>query len=165
MALYAALLLLTLIIGLWRVLRGPGRVDRLLVVQLFGTSGTALLLVLAQWQGAPALRDAALVLALLAAMVSAALVQLLRLVESRDTSQAAQRTVTEYHVRHILVRINDRQDEAAAKAPSLETVLVVQATGADVPALGARLRTPGGRTRCTRDMLVERGRPSSGAWS
>lgn len=51
MALYAALLLLTLIIGLWRVLRGPGRVDRLLVVQLFGTSGTALLLVLAQWQG------------------------------------------------------------------------------------------------------------------
>ncbi|HCL16001.1 MAG TPA: portal protein, partial [Pseudomonas sp.] len=32
MALYAALLLLTLIIGLWRVLRGPGRVDRLLVV-------------------------------------------------------------------------------------------------------------------------------------
>ncbi|HBB21437.1 MAG TPA: portal protein, partial [Pseudomonas sp.] len=26
MALYAALLLLTLIIGLWRVLRGPGRV-------------------------------------------------------------------------------------------------------------------------------------------
>ncbi len=78
MALYAALLLLTLIIGLWRVLRGPGRVDRLLVVQLFGTSGTALLLLLAQWQGAPALRDAALVLALLAAMVSAALVQLLR---------------------------------------------------------------------------------------
>ena len=65
MALYAALLLLTLIIGLWRVLRGPGRVDRLL-------------LVLAHWQGAPAVRDAALVLALLAAMVSAALVQLLR---------------------------------------------------------------------------------------
>ena len=56
MALYAALLLLTLIIGLWRVLRGPGRVDRLLVVQLFGTSGTALLLVLAQLQGPGAAR-------------------------------------------------------------------------------------------------------------
>ena len=77
MALYAALLLLTLIIGLWRVLRGPGRVDRLLVVQLFGTSGTAAAGVGAV-AGAPALRDAALVLALLAAMVSAALVQLLR---------------------------------------------------------------------------------------
>jgi len=78
MAVFCALLLLTLIIGLWRVLLGPRRVDRLLAVQLFGTTGTALLLVLAQWHGAPALRDAALVLALLAAMISAALVQLLR---------------------------------------------------------------------------------------
>ncbi|BFN26696.1 putative monovalent cation/H+ antiporter subunit F [Pseudomonas sp. SCT] len=78
MALFSALLLLTLIIGLWRVLRGPGRVDRLLAVQLFGTTGAALLLVMAQWQRAPGLRDAALVLALLAAMISAALVQLLR---------------------------------------------------------------------------------------
>ncbi|MEZ3185870.1 portal protein [Pseudomonas sp. LM13] len=78
MAVFAALLLLTLLVGLWRVLLGPGRVDRLLAVQLFGTAGTALLLVLAQWQGAPTLRDAALVLALLAAIVSAALVQLLR---------------------------------------------------------------------------------------
>lgn len=78
MAVFAALLLLTLLVGLWRVLLGPSRVDRLLAVQLFGTTGTALLLVLAQWQGAPALRDAALVLALLAAIVSAALVQLLR---------------------------------------------------------------------------------------
>ncbi|WP_313026155.1 monovalent cation/H+ antiporter complex subunit F [Pseudomonas lopnurensis] len=78
MALFSALLLLTLVIGLGRVLRGPSRVDRLLAIQLLGTTGTALLMVLAQWQAAPALRDAALVLALLAAMVSAALVQLLR---------------------------------------------------------------------------------------
>lgn len=78
MALLSALLLLTLVIGLWRVLRGPGRVDRLLAVQLFGTCGTALLLVLADWQHYAALRDAALVLALLAALASAALVQLLR---------------------------------------------------------------------------------------
>ncbi|MBA1264095.1 monovalent cation/H+ antiporter complex subunit F [Stutzerimonas sp. NM35] len=78
MAVFSALLLLTLIMGLWRVLRGPGWVGRLLAVQLFGTTGTALLLVLAQWQDAPALRDAALVLALLAAMISVALVQLLR---------------------------------------------------------------------------------------
>ena len=47
MAVFAALLLLTLLVGLWRVLLGPGRVDRLLAVQLFGTTGTALLLVLA----------------------------------------------------------------------------------------------------------------------
>lgn len=47
MAVFCALLLLTLIIGLWRVLLGPRRVDRLLAVQLFGTTGAALLLVLA----------------------------------------------------------------------------------------------------------------------
>lgn len=78
MALYTSLLLLTIVIGLGRVLLGPGRVDRLLAIQLFGTSGTALLLVMAQWQDQPALRDVALLLGLLAAVVSAALVQLLR---------------------------------------------------------------------------------------
>ncbi|MGM8225178.1 monovalent cation/H+ antiporter complex subunit F [Cellvibrio sp. ARAG 10.3] len=74
----AAILLLTVFVGLWRVLRGPGRADRLLAIQLFGTTGTALLLLLAEWQAAPALRDAALVLALLAAVLSASLVQYLR---------------------------------------------------------------------------------------
>ncbi|MGK9066116.1 monovalent cation/H+ antiporter complex subunit F [Stutzerimonas chloritidismutans] len=78
MGLYLALLLLTVVVGLGRVLLGPGRVDRLLAVQLFGTSGTALLLVMAQWQAQPALRDVALVLGLLAAVASAALVQVLR---------------------------------------------------------------------------------------
>lgn len=78
MALYSALLLLTIIIGLGRVVLGPGRVDRLLAIQLLGTTGTALLLVLAQWQAQPALRDVALLLGLLAAVASAALVQLLR---------------------------------------------------------------------------------------
>jgi len=78
MALYVVLLLLTIVVGLGRVVLGPGRVDRLLAIQLFGTTGTALLLVMAQWQAQPALRDVALVLGLLAAVVSAALVQLLR---------------------------------------------------------------------------------------
>lgn len=50
MALYSALLLLTIMIGLGRVVLGPARVDRLLAIQLFGTTGTALLLVLAQSQ-------------------------------------------------------------------------------------------------------------------
>ncbi|HAW22312.1 MAG: portal protein [Gammaproteobacteria bacterium] len=78
MALYSALLLLTIMIGLGRVVLGPARVDRLLAIQLFGTTGTALLLVLAQSQEQPALRDVALLLGLLAAVASAALVQLLR---------------------------------------------------------------------------------------
>lgn len=78
MALYSALLLLTIAVGLVRVVLGPKRVDRLLAIQLFGTAGTALLLVMAQWQDQPALRDVALLLGLLAAVASAALVQLLR---------------------------------------------------------------------------------------
>ncbi|GAB3478507.1 hypothetical protein [Azotobacter salinestris] len=51
MALYAGLLLLTMSAGLVRVLLGPGRVDRLLAIQLVGTSGTAVLLVLGEWLG------------------------------------------------------------------------------------------------------------------
>ena len=78
MAVYSALLLATILIGLGRVVLGPGRVDRLLAIQLFGTTGTALLLVMSQWLDQPALRDVALLLGLLAAVVSAALVQLLR---------------------------------------------------------------------------------------
>lgn len=74
----AALLLLTILAGLWRVLRGPSRGDRLVAAQLLGTAGTALLLLLAEGQAQPALRDAALVLALLAAVLSAAFVQYLR---------------------------------------------------------------------------------------
>lgn len=76
--LLVALLILTLVPGLWRVIHGPTRADRLLAIQLFGTAGTAALLMLAQSTGASALRDVALVLALLAAVVSAALVQFLR---------------------------------------------------------------------------------------
>lgn len=78
MMVLAGILLLTILAGLWRVVRGPSRADRLLAIQLFGTTGTAVLLVLAEAQGQSALRDAALVLALLAAVVSAALVQYLR---------------------------------------------------------------------------------------
>lgn len=43
--------------------------------------------------------------------------QLLKLVEVRDASAAASgQTITEYHGRHILVRVNDQQDNATAKA-------------------------------------------------
>ncbi len=74
----AALLLATALVGLWRVLRGPTAADRMVAAQLIGTSGAALLLVLAHHSQVPALRDTALVLALLAAVLTAALVQYLR---------------------------------------------------------------------------------------
>ncbi|MEX0604917.1 MAG: monovalent cation/H+ antiporter complex subunit F [Marinobacter sp.] len=63
-----AFLLLTLLIALIRIWRGPAASDRMLASQLFGTTGVALLLVLAEAQGSAALRDVALVLALLSVL-------------------------------------------------------------------------------------------------
>lgn len=62
----ALFLLLTLAAGLWRVRSGPTAADRMLAAQLFGTTSAAILLLLAEALGQPALRDVALVLALLA---------------------------------------------------------------------------------------------------
>ncbi|SFX59972.1 monovalent cation/H+ antiporter complex subunit F [Marinospirillum alkaliphilum] len=68
------LLLLALLLGLWRIWAGPGRADRMLAAQLFGTTGVGLLLLLAELMQQPALRDVALVLALLAIMATVAFV-------------------------------------------------------------------------------------------
>ncbi len=62
----AVFLLLTLAAGFWRVHRGPTAADRMLAAQLFGTTSAAILLLLAEALGLAALRDVALVLALLA---------------------------------------------------------------------------------------------------
>lgn len=62
----AGLLLLALLAGLGRVIRGPTAADRMLVAQLFGTAGVAILMLLAIAQQQAALLNAALVLALLA---------------------------------------------------------------------------------------------------
>jgi len=56
--------------------------------------------------------------------------QLLKLVETRDASQAAASTVTEYNARHILVRVTEVQDAAAAKA-KIDTLRARIAGGAD----------------------------------
>lgn len=63
---FALLVLVNLVVGFTRILRGPRPADRMLSAQVFGTLGVALLLVLAQTSGQPALRDVALVFALLA---------------------------------------------------------------------------------------------------
>ncbi len=78
MIILAAILVLTVLAGLWRILKGPSQADRMLSVQLFGTTGAAVLLLLSHSVDQPAFRDAAVVLALLAAVVSAALVQFMR---------------------------------------------------------------------------------------
>ena len=67
------LLLLSLITGLVRALIGPTLQDRMLSIQLIGTGGVALLILLSLQLAIPALVDVALVLALLAAVAAAAL--------------------------------------------------------------------------------------------
>lgn len=68
----AFVLLVTLLLGLVRALRGPSLQDRMLSVQLLGTGGVALVLMLAAVMEAPPLIDVALVLALLAAVAAVA---------------------------------------------------------------------------------------------
>ena len=68
-------LLMTLGAGIWRALRGPTAADRMLVVQLFGTTAVAILLLLAEAVPNRALRDVALVFALLAAVTVVAFIR------------------------------------------------------------------------------------------
>ncbi|GGC60682.1 monovalent cation/H+ antiporter complex subunit F [Marinobacter halophilus] len=70
----AAFLLLTLLIALIRIWRGPAPADRMLASQLFGTTGVALLLLLAHAQAMPALMDVALTLAVLSVLAIVAFV-------------------------------------------------------------------------------------------
>jgi multicomponent Na+:H+ antiporter subunit F len=61
-------LLLTLLGGLVRVVRGPSEADRMLAAQLLGTTTVALLMLMAIATGMPRLLDVALVFAILAAI-------------------------------------------------------------------------------------------------
>lgn len=71
----AALTLLSVAAALWRVGRGPSAVDRMMGAQLVGTSGVAVLVLLAAALGNPAILDVAVVLALLAAFAAVAFVK------------------------------------------------------------------------------------------
>jgi multicomponent Na+:H+ antiporter subunit F len=61
--------------GLVRIARGPSRGDRMLAAQLFGTTGVAVLLVVATGTGLPVLRDVALVFTVLATVNAAVFVR------------------------------------------------------------------------------------------
>jgi multicomponent Na+:H+ antiporter subunit F len=76
-AIYHALalfLLLNLIGGFIRIIRGPTAADRMIAAQLFGTTGVAILLSLSAATGSSGLRDTALVFALLAVVNTAVFV-------------------------------------------------------------------------------------------
>lgn len=76
LTLITGLLLLTLLAGLGRVMRGPTAADRMLAAQLFGTVGVAVLMLLAIVQQQAALLNVALVLALLAPLTLITFVKL-----------------------------------------------------------------------------------------
>ncbi len=102
-------LLLTLVAGLWRIRRGPTAADRMLAAQLFGTTATAILLLMSEVSGEPALRDVALVLALLAAITVTAFTRRVRLAASIDASTVDEAVIAEGAAEHG----STAQDESA----------------------------------------------------
>ena len=86
----AVFLLLSILVGLARVLRGPGSGDRMLAAQLFSTAGVGILLLLGFALDAPAMIDVALVFALLAAVAAVAFVRQERLPEPAGSVTTAE---------------------------------------------------------------------------
>jgi multicomponent Na+:H+ antiporter subunit F len=73
----AGLIVLTVAVGLARILRGSDDVERLMAVQLLGTGGIAALLLIAFATNVPGVEDVALGLALLAAFATIAFINLI----------------------------------------------------------------------------------------
>lgn len=71
----ATFLLLTIVAGLYRVVRGPTPADRMIAAQLFGTTGLAIVLLLGAAMDEPAIIDVAVVFAVLAALAAVAFVR------------------------------------------------------------------------------------------
>lgn len=68
-------ILVMVVLGLFRILRGPTDADRMMAAQLLGTGGIAVLLLIAEASGMPGASDVALTLALLTAFASVAFVR------------------------------------------------------------------------------------------
>lgn len=71
-------ILLTLLISLLRVFRGPTPMDRVLGLQAFGTAGTAILILLSRALAVEGIVDTALALALLTAVTIITFTQVYR---------------------------------------------------------------------------------------
>jgi multicomponent Na+:H+ antiporter subunit F len=71
----SAFVLLTVAVGLFAILGRSADVDRLMAVQLLGTGGVAILLLLAVASEAPPIVDVAVMLALFAAFAAVAFVR------------------------------------------------------------------------------------------
>lgn len=71
----AGFVMITVIVGLARILYGPGDADRIMAAQLLGTGGITTLLLVGIARDNPAVIDVALTLAMLAAFASIAFVK------------------------------------------------------------------------------------------
>lgn len=71
----AVVIMVTVILGLFRIERGPTSADRMLSSMLFGTSGIALTLALSVIEEMPSLLDMALVFAILTSISTVAFVK------------------------------------------------------------------------------------------
>ena len=85
--LVALFLILNIAVGMIRILRGPTTADRLLAVQLFGTTGTAVLILFALQTNNEAFNDLALIFALLAGILG---VTFTRYASSDETALTAE---------------------------------------------------------------------------
>ena len=73
LSLVVMVLVFSFILGLMRVFLGPATEDRMMAVQLVGTTAVAMLIVFSALLGMPSAIDVALVLALLATVAALAL--------------------------------------------------------------------------------------------
>lgn len=71
----AVFLLMNVLVSMVRILRGPSPADRMLAAQLFGTTGVAVMLLLAEAYERPAIRTVGLVFAVLAVIATSVFVR------------------------------------------------------------------------------------------
>lgn len=80
----AGFVMITVVVGLARILWGPGDADRVMAAQLLGTGGIATLLLVSVARDLPAAVDVALTLAVLAAFASIAFVKGVTVAQDED---------------------------------------------------------------------------------
>ncbi|MEE4297583.1 MAG: monovalent cation/H+ antiporter complex subunit F [Wenzhouxiangella sp.] len=80
-------LILNLVAGMIRIYRGPTLADRMLAALLFSTTTVAALVIMAEWLDAPALRSVALLIVMLASILSLAFVGLPEIAGGKDDSK------------------------------------------------------------------------------
>jgi multicomponent Na+:H+ antiporter subunit F len=87
----AGFVMITVVVGLARILYGPGNADRVMAAQLLGTGGIASLLLVSVARDLPAAVDVALTLAMLAAFASVAFVKSVTAAQDEDVGEDGRR--------------------------------------------------------------------------